>query len=93
MTIVIKVSIEAKLFKRYQTASSDLKLLQTFRENNELLETVNKQRSMLEDVRKREVDAFIQVKKSCELAEEVQLQKQEVRFKIILHVTISCNTF
>ena len=48
-------------------------------ENKELLDTVNKQRQMLEDLRKKEIEAYVQVKKSCELAEQAQLDKHEVR--------------
>ena len=33
---------------------------------------------MLDDMKRKETDAFLQVKRSCELAEEIQLQKQEV---------------
>eukprot|EP00112_Aurelia_sp_Birch-Aquarium-sp1_P006074 Seg168.2 transcript_id=Seg168.2/GoldUCD/mRNA.D3Y31 product="Serologically defined colon cancer antigen 8" protein_id=Seg168.2/GoldUCD/D3Y31 len=46
-------------------------------ENKELLDTVSKQRKMLEDFRTKEIEAYIQVKKSCELAEQAQLEKHE----------------
>lgn len=37
---------------------------------------------MLEGMKKKELEAFLQVKKSCELAEEIQLQNQEVLFDL-----------
>ena len=52
-------------------------------ENKELLDTVSKQRQMLEDLRKKEIEAYVQVKKSCELAEQAQFEKLEVRWSFI----------
>ena len=47
-------------------------------EKTELEDTINRQRKMMEDMRKRELDAFVQVKTSCEMTEQIQLEKHEV---------------
>ena len=48
------------------------------REKNELMDALNKQRKLLADMRKRELEAYTQVKKSCEMVEQAQLEKHEV---------------
>ena len=42
------------------------------------MEVASKQRKTIDELRRREMEAFARVKKSCEIAEEVQLEKQQV---------------
>jgi len=79
--LCIKCAHNKAVLSGFQTGASDKILKRMERENSELLETIQKQRSMLDEVKRKETDAFLQVKRSCELAEEIQLQKQEIVIK------------
>jgi hypothetical protein len=48
------------------------------RERDDLMETLTSQNSSIAKARQRELDGYTQVKKSCEMAEQAQLQKAEV---------------
>ncbi|XP_065064670.1 serologically defined colon cancer antigen 8 homolog [Rhopilema esculentum] len=51
-------------------------------ENLELMEVASKQRKTIDELRRRETEAFARVKKSCEIAEEVQLEKQQLNISL-----------
>ncbi|KAK3725336.1 hypothetical protein QZH41_008957 [Actinostola sp. cb2023] len=54
------------------------------RERDDLMETLTSQNSSISKIRQREIDAYNQVKKSCELAEQAQLEKAEVRHRYVI---------
>lgn len=47
------------------------------------METLTSQNSAMAKARQRELDAYTQVKKSCEMAEQAQLQKAEVSVQLL----------
>ena len=49
-----------------------------FRERDELIQSIKKQQMLVKDGNRREIESYHQVKKSCELVEQAQLEKQEV---------------
>lgn len=48
------------------------------RERDELMDTLTEQKAVLGQVRQREFEAYNQVKKSCHMVEQAQLEKAEV---------------
>jgi hypothetical protein len=55
-----------------------------FRERDELSETLAKHKSLLEQCQQREFEAYMEVKKSAETAENANLEKAEVRKPLIM---------
>ena len=52
------------------------------RERDDLLNTLTGQKAVLAEVRQREFEAYNQVKNSCHMVEQAQLEKAEVSLKI-----------
>ena len=48
------------------------------RERDDLMDTLTEQKAVLGQVRQREFEAYNQVKKSCHMVEQAQLEKAEV---------------
>lgn len=48
------------------------------RERDDLMDTLTEQKAVLGEVRQREFEAYNQVKKSCHMVEQAQLEKAEV---------------
>ena len=49
-----------------------------FRERDDLMNMLTGQKAVLAEVRQREFEAYNQVKKSCHMVEQAQLEKAEV---------------
>ena len=49
-----------------------------FRERDDLMNMLTGQKAVLAEVRQREFEAYNQVKKSCNMVEQAQLEKAEV---------------
>lgn len=54
-----------------------------YRECEDLALSLEKQQKNLAECNRRETQAYDQVKKSCELVEQAQLEKQEVRIMLL----------
>lgn len=54
------------------------------------METLTRQKATLAEVRQRELDAYMQVKKSCEMVEQAQLEKAEVGYKHAFYKGQNC---
>ena len=57
-----------------------------FREKDELTETLAKHKSLLEQCQQREFEAYMEVKKSAETAENAKLEKAEVLGNLALRL-------
>ena len=55
-----------------------------FREVEDLSKGLQKQQALVAEGNLREIQAYEQVKKSCELVEQIQLEKQQVEGSIYL---------
>ena len=62
------------------------------RERDDLMNTLTGQKAVLAEVRQREFEAYNQVKNSCHMVEQAQLEKAEVcHAEILKFVEIHCN--
>jgi len=53
------------------------------------MNTLTGQKAVLAEVRQREFEAYNQVKKSCHMVEQAQLEKAEVHFKrLVVYVIL-----
>ena len=66
-------------------------MLPVVRERDDLMNTLTGQKAVLAEVRQREFEAYNQVKKSCHMVEQAQLEKAEVHLIDIsnLHNVVS----
>lgn len=54
------------------------------------MNTLTGQKAVLAEVRQREFEAYNQVKKSCHMVEQAQLEKAEVHLISISHSVLEC---
>lgn len=80
--LCVKCGQQAALLSNYHSDASMDTINKLSKERDELMDTLTEQKAVLGQVRQREFEAYNQVKKSCHMVEQAQLEKAEAIIQV-----------